>query len=411
VAGIAPGEMVAEYHRRGLDGWSDARLVGAVAARIARPRRDPADSFVLHAPLELAARAALLPHVAAPARERARLQILAVAAQYEAFGPAVARDGEPGRPGADDEEATGKLLGAVRAGDPDGAGTAAALLARHVGDRELVTGVGDDIVPLTSAAAHAPIFLYHVLQRDPRGPISSRLLPPLARELARNPGWRIRWIDGRDAPARGSTEQRATDVAALVEAVGRAPSRPLDGPAFIHPLLVNVDASGVAASRLEAVVGGFDPRAGRALLRVAAQSMVFDDPAHAPYGWTHCLTIPQAVLGLAPFLRRPDQALAVAATHVLAFRTALGAVDLPLHESPAALDLPDADPSRLVNAAATAHDAHIVKYVLACLDAAGRDPEAARLHHAAADRLLRAWEAQGGDPSDPLPAQLDLAPA
>ena len=44
------------YHDLGADGWPDATLVGHVADRIRVPRAAPADSFVLHAPLELLAR-------------------------------------------------------------------------------------------------------------------------------------------------------------------------------------------------------------------------------------------------------------------------------------------------------------------------------------------------------------------
>ena len=47
-----------------IDDLSDAELIAAVASVVRTPRADPADSFVLHAPLELAARAALLPRVA-----------------------------------------------------------------------------------------------------------------------------------------------------------------------------------------------------------------------------------------------------------------------------------------------------------------------------------------------------------
>ena len=43
--------------------WPDAALVGYVADRVREPREQPADSFVLHAPLELLARTALLPWV------------------------------------------------------------------------------------------------------------------------------------------------------------------------------------------------------------------------------------------------------------------------------------------------------------------------------------------------------------
>ena len=128
--------------------------------------------------------------------------------------------------------------------------------------------------------------------------------------------------------------------------------------------------------------------------------MLVDTPDHAPYGWSHCLTIPQAVLGIAPRLEDPDRALAVAATQVVAFRAALGRAPLP--DRPPA-GLPTVDPTELATAAATSHDAHVVKYTLACLDAAAADPAAADLYLAAARHLLDWWTATGGDPTDPLP--------
>ena len=71
-----------------IEDLSDAELVAAVASVVRTPRTDPADSFVLHAPLELAARAALLPRVAPGERSKARAQIAAIATAYDAFGPA-----------------------------------------------------------------------------------------------------------------------------------------------------------------------------------------------------------------------------------------------------------------------------------------------------------------------------------
>ena len=75
--------------------------------------------------------------------------------------------------------------------------------------------------------------------------------------------------------------------------------------------------------------GGIEPRAARSLLsRVAAWSMLQDDPEHAPYGWSHCLTMPQGVLS--PAVDDPHRrgAVAVAATYVAGFRAALGSVRL-----------------------------------------------------------------------------------
>ena len=66
---------------------SDIELAQEAARSIRRPRRDAADSFVLHAPLELIARLALLPYVAPEHRATARLRLSSIAAQFDAFGP------------------------------------------------------------------------------------------------------------------------------------------------------------------------------------------------------------------------------------------------------------------------------------------------------------------------------------
>src|ERR1700721_4643712 len=69
-----------------LAGASDAVLIQAVAAAIATPKAQINSSFLLHAPLELLARAWLLPHVPPCAREAARRRIAEIAARYAAEG-------------------------------------------------------------------------------------------------------------------------------------------------------------------------------------------------------------------------------------------------------------------------------------------------------------------------------------
>ena len=54
----------------------------------------------------------------------------------------------------------------------------------------------------------------------------------------------------------------------------------------------------------------------------------------------------------------------------------------------------DAMVTMLVTRAATHHDAHLVKYTLACLDAAADDPPHRRLYLAAAASLGGYWAAQ-----------------
>ena len=145
--------------------------------------------------------------------------------------------------------------------------------------------------------------------------------------------------------------------------------------------------------------------------------MLQDAPEAAPYGWSHCLTLPQAVLGVAPGLDTPMVAVAIAATYVLAFRTSQGsgagalepgyepdpvggdAVEAlsaaPATAAAAAFHATGAEAARLVArlaALGAAHeDAHLAKYTLACFDAAARDPEQRRLYLAAATYLAAWW--------------------
>jgi hypothetical protein len=184
------------------------------------------------------------------------------------------------------------------------------------------------------------------------------------------------------------------------------------------------EESGLASKLLAGVVRDRPDAAAarRELARVAAWSMLEEPPDHAPYGWSHCLTMPQAVLGLAGRGTSPRTAVAVAATHVVGFRAALGSRALDggwTPARPATTDLAEAIAAGPEEAAATAwhtpdehvddvvtglatraalhHDAHLVKYTLACLDAAAYDPDQRRLHLAAAASLSGWWAAQPSD--------------
>jgi hypothetical protein len=147
--------------------------------------------------------------------------------------------------------------------------------------------------------------------------------------------------------------------------------------------------------------------------------MLQDDPAHAPYGWTHCLTLAQAAANLAPDTSNPVRAVAVAATHVVGFRAALGNAPVTTAYDPDpvsvdALEALDALPpiaaaavhhaapnavaaitTELASRAAVHPDAHVAKYTLACFDAAAADPDHARLFLSAA-AFLHGWWAQAG---------------
>src|SRR4051794_7382738 len=102
---------------------TDSELVAAVARVVARPIVEPADSFVLHAPLELLARSGPLRPARPGARPAAGRRLAALAEQYRAVGTPLP-DPEPQTfPSA--AAAAGALVDAIGAGDLDAADRAA----------------------------------------------------------------------------------------------------------------------------------------------------------------------------------------------------------------------------------------------------------------------------------------------
>ena len=399
---------------------SDIDLAGTVAGVVSEPRRDPADSFVLHAPLELLARVALLSRVRPANRDAARARIVDIATKLDAFGPPVERP--PAASFATAADAAGYLAAAVERGEVDDADASAAWLGDHAAPVELASLLGDAVVARLAAAGHAPIFLAHWPGVSPRGEITGSLLRPLARALAEEPVPRITWVDRSDhgpskASASASPDSDRPTVPSLFEAIAACPHLGRPTIDFIAPIMQRVDGDDIAALLGPPVA---DQRVGlaaasREVLRAAAWSMILEPGAHSPYLWSHCLTMPQAVLAIAPLAQQPARHLAVAATHVTAFRSAFAARPLvPAFDAPAPeLRLADAIDTgqevaaaaawhigaegraamvdELVNRAAVHEDAHLVKYTLACLDAAATDPDGARLYLAAAASLSGWW--------------------
>lgn len=378
---------------------------------VARPRVEAANSFVLHAPLELLARATLLPHVDPREHGTARLRLVELAAGYEAFGPAVGTP-PPREPGSA-QVAAGNLAAAIDAGDLAEVDALAAWLGRGVDASVLARLLADAVVPRLGAAAHGPIFLYQLPRVAPRGEITGELLRPLARELAREPAWRLTWVD--DRPQVGSAPPWV-----LLDALRRVPRLGVPGSDFIFPVMSQVESTGDAARLLAGPTAAVPLAAGAAvLLRAAAWSMLSEPGEHTPYGWAHCLTLPQAALGVARSCADPSLALAVAATFVAGFRAAFAVQPLEPPELPADPGMPVADAlnrcadlaaaavwhtpvfgledvvHQLVTRAAVHRDAHVVKYTLACIDAAAWDRSHARLYLAAAASLHGFWSALG----------------
>lgn len=411
LAGLAPDDVLDAYRSRGFDALSDARLTEIVARSLARPKAAPADSFVLHAPLELMARAALLPLVAPQSRDLARQRLLWLGARYEAAGepapePARARRGHD-RP----EDAIPRLVQAIDRGELEDADDAAVSLASVLAPPELSRALAETVLPRLSAAAHGNIALFQLPRVMPRSAVVPGCLRGLVRELAREPRAALTWHVGR-SPKDASGEEEAAG-ADLVERLRRPDSVGDPGSDFILPTMSLVERTGLAAEVLGAPTRALGVRRATQLLaRVAAWSMLQDDPTRAPYIWTHCLSLPQAALGIAHLTNRPGDAVAVAATHVLGFRAVHGRVTLDPGWAPSPADpvaggvespaeaaarvwhAPEAQipalGTQLATRAAIHPDAHLAKYTLACFDAASADPEMARLY-LAATAYLSAW--------------------
>ncbi len=406
------------YSQLGGDDISDADLVRAVSRRVGVPRSDPADSFVLHAPLEVLARAALLPWAAPDARGLARLRLAALVAQFEGQAPFTPPpDPETGG----QRQCVAALANAVAAEDLDAADRAARAVAREIPASALAAAVGDVVMPSLAAAGHASIFLYLLPRVSPRGEVSAALLRPLVRELARFPQLRLEWV--RHRPQAGGSP------AALAEALAAVPSLGVPGSTFIYPVMHQVDGD-VAPTLIGPAIAGVDPAAARVvLLRAAARAMVFGAPEHAPYGWSHALTMTQAAVEIAPRLADPSFGVAIAATYLSGFLAALATEPIPTTvelESPggtfanalesgmrasaarafhAGPEEFDAIRAEVVSRAVVRHDAHLIKYTLACLDAMAADPEAGNIYLAAAATLLSFWTGPGHEAfeaDDPL---------
>jgi hypothetical protein len=402
VANIAVDAISDEYDRRNLDVLSDDELVRSVAAIVAAPRDAEFDSFVLHAPLELVARARLLPLVEPTARRQARCRIVSIGAIYQTYGEPIPTP--PITPTPTDQ-ILDHLIDAIDNGDTEGADSAAADLARSsISLREVVDRLAPALISKTSAAAHAPIFLSLAQKCGLDPTVLLALFRPLARHLALQPGRSISWLDQQPQP---TTETNAENLLAALNAATAV--RSLDEADGIHPKMMKVDGTGIAARLLGPILGLTNVAAERAVLRSSALSMLHDTTIHAPYGWTHCFTIPQAILDLQPSMgANRHYGLGIAATHVLGFRNALSthAVDsaTSTDEGPSEPQTHDKERmTALVTEASIRHDAHIAKYCLAVADASRRDTAWTDTYLSAGEKLLDVWDHNGGDSDDPFP--------
>ena len=365
-AATAPPDLVAVLQR--------------AARAVSVPKADDPSSFVLHAPLELMARVGLLEHVDPDRRDAAVAMIERLADQYEAAGDPIAT---PAPRSIDDPAlAARRLIDALHAGDVDEVDSLSAALLPLASPAEATGLVGEAVATSLSAAGHAPIGFF--LLGRVRPTLSPTLLRGALRTIAARPDWQIDWH--HHLVGQG-------DAHLLHESIRRTPHLGSPGSDFIYPLMSQVQRRGVTTELLGPVLADrYDVlEAGRTLTRIAAWSMLHDESSHAPYGWTHALTMPQAVMALAGAGVLPRTALAVAGTFTVGFRAAHGTVELP--DVIEAGEEPAATWTDVATAAALHEDAHLVKFTLACRYAADDDPRFERLYRSAAAYLVDWWGA------------------
>lgn len=394
-----------EWAKSPVSALSDAALVEAVAFAVTPPKAEADSSFLTHAPLELAARAALLPLVEPSARDGVRRRIAAIASLYHRAGDEVeGRERDFGTPA----RAIDAIREAIDSHDFETLDAALLWLIPRASPLNIRRALAADVIPLLSAAGHLPIFLSEMPRLEARlRPLAHLLRAPM-RKLARHSEFRLTWMNAKaPRPIKDNGET-------LFEALVAPP--PVASPShYIAPMMLAVEAGGYAARLLADPTEEISPAgAARAILRIGALSMLQDDPAHAPYGWTHALTMPQGVFGCADAVADKRMLVRVAATHALGFRATQGKARLvdappprprseeifnvaPIEAAGAAYH---ADEEKIVvmrtalaTRAACHRDAHLAKYTLACFDAAARDPEASRLFLAAAAYLGAWWDA------------------
>jgi hypothetical protein len=329
ISGIPPERVVEAYGERKLDSLSDSELFCAAAYIVSRPKVE-LSSFRFHAPLELMARQSLLPLVSPADRGLARIQMLAMAAYYESKGePAspTARKISPMRT----SEAVAELRRALQQGDVEFADALCLRLADDCGLHAALDSVADLCVRTLSGAGHTQIGLMLTARMwSEVGPSALGLARTGLRMLAQAPNRNLGPVKRHatlDNPEK-ELEARLSKLPGL----GGDLSRGLPG------IMQAAENAGLVDEVIgDALLSSEDAEscegAMRAVCRIAAHSMLRDSQEVAKYGWSHCLTIPQAAWALTRFV--PVQTFAAQAAHsaaawVIGHRAMLGNGNLNL---------------------------------------------------------------------------------
>ena len=422
IAGIDPKNLVDQYTSRKLDKVSDGGLYRQAVAIISRPQAKCTKSFTLHAPLELMARFGLLSYVDPTQRSLARLQMVASASAYES-GVQVATAPSKVNPFPSLASAKTEFTNAFRAADADGLEALVLQIAAQFGTASLVQLLTPLALPTLTGASHSHIGLWLLIRHARAGDSGdASLLRAAVRRIAADPSAQLSSFSGMAISGSKPLDRSPT----LIEQdILNKLSRPSRGERSGRGLRALFEA-GEQTGNADTLFGEFirhDLNHGqmdaafRAVMRVCAHSMLQDRQSQSKFGWSHCLTLPQAACGLSSL--NIDRKLALAATLVwiTSYRSVLSKKDLDfswtppkpspeltfqdaLNESPevAGAKVWHAKPEEIPNIVQTLatqasirNDQHLVKYTRACFDMGSFDPSFRQLYLASAAHLCALW--------------------
>ena len=419
--GINPEAVDSQYRSRNLATLTDHELFAQVAEIISEPRDNP-DSFELHAPLELLARRRMLPFIRPQERELARLQMVGIGARYQAAGECVAEPKNLLTP-SDRTEAIHLLQSAISEGDVELADRLCVSICGQFDYGVLLEAIAGKCIWTLAVAVHAHIGVYNVAASwQELGHASLKLLRGIIRGLAQNPDLKIqdRYFD--QIPTGTDSGDPDLNLIFAEQEIGRSLS---DLPRFetrgsgIRGIVQTGEEAGLLKYFL-ARIPPLSPEKRNLLmlnltLNASALSMIQEGVKHSKYGWTHCFTLPQAAWSLAPMLDDHIQLPQVTCSWLLGFQSTLSQVRFSYDYEPPKIagSLSDALNSSPPEAAAVAfhaaredhpeivtelatqalirQDAHLNKYVRACIDATKMNPSRSHLYLAGAAYLTALW--------------------
>lgn len=422
ISGIDPKNLADEYSRRELESLSDAELYRQATGIVSRPPVKGGSSFSLHAPLEMMARYGLLPLVQGNDRTLARMQMVASAAQFESQTTAGKTPAQLS-PFANPADAKAEFAKLFKKGDADGLEAITLQFAAQYGKASLVHLLTPLALPTLTGAAHSHIGLWLMLRHSETADLGdASLLRAAARALAGGAGSQLKSFKAMAIDGGVPLNQSPAEVENMVmQKLAVAPRGKQAYGSMAHLI-----SSGEATGSPDALFADFvfhdltDEQidaAFRAILRTCAHNMLQHSTSFAKFGWSHCLTLPQAACGLSSVNMNRKLALAAALVWITAYRTVLSDHDLALDWQPKPLAKPmtlaealqagpDAASARVWNAdasevplikqtlatqASIRTDQHLIKYTRACLDMVSFDHEQERLYLAAAAHLAGVW--------------------